>query len=63
MLRESDVEAARHILQRFGILLDVTEGEEHVITREVYASGRSHTERKSCNLATRGVETRLVIKK
>ena len=41
------------------MLLDVMEVEEHVITREVYASARGHTELRAANLATRGVGTDL----
>ena len=48
-----------HILLRFGMLLDVAEAEEHVITREVYASVRRHTEPRAALLATRGVGTEL----
>ena len=43
--------------KQFGMLLDVTEAEEHVITRKVYASARSHTEPRAAILATRGVGT------
>ena len=40
-LQEADIKL--QILQRFGMLLDVAEAEDHVITRQVYANARSQT--------------------